>query len=97
MLTHMVCFKYKDTALEADRHEHRVRLRGLEKLDGVIGLTVGADVVRSTRSYDTGLIVTFPDRAALDAYQVDTNHVGVAQFGLSLCDRIVAVDFETAP
>jgi hypothetical protein len=96
MLTHVVCFKYKDTAVESDRDEHRARLRGLENLDGVLDVMMGADVVRSARSYDTGLIVTFRDRAALDAYQVDTTHVGVAQFGLSLCDHIVTVDFDTA-
>ena len=95
MLTHVVCFKYRASASESDRQEHRLRLRGLEGLDGVLDLTVGADVVRSSRSYDTGLVVKFRDRAALDAYQVDTKHVGVAQFGLSLCDHIAAVDFET--
>ena len=54
---------------------------------------MGADVVRSPRSYDTGLAITFPDRAALDAYQKDPQHVPVAQHGVSLCDSIVAVDF----
>jgi hypothetical protein len=51
-------------------------------------------VVRSPRSYDTGLSVTFPDRAALDAYQKNDRHVPVAQFGVALSDHIVAVDFE---
>ena len=51
-------------------------------------------MVRSARSFDTGLIVTFNDRAGLDGYTVDPRHVPVAQFGASLCDQIVAVDFE---
>jgi hypothetical protein len=38
--------------------------------------------------------VAFTDRAALDAYQKDPRHVPVAQFGVSLCDHIVAVDFD---
>jgi len=59
----------------------------------VVDLQVGDDVVRSPRSYDTGLVVTFRDRAALDAYQKDPQHVPVAQHGVSLCDSIVAVDF----
>ena len=50
--------------------------------------------MRSPRSYDTGLLITFPDRAALDAYQKNDRHVPVAQFGVSLSDHIVAVDFE---
>ena len=95
MLTHIVCFKYKAETPESDRQEHRTRLRGLRDLgiDGIHNLTVGEDIVRSPRSYDTGLIVIFRDRAALDAYQQNPNHVPVAQFGVSLCDSIVAVDF----
>ena len=68
--------------------------RALKSLDGVVDLKVGEDVVHSPRSYDTGLAITFPDRAALDAYQKNERHVPVAQFGVSLCDHIVAVDFE---
>ena len=94
MLTHIVCFKYKAETPEEQRVEHRTRLAGLATLSGVIDLKVGADVVRSPRSYDTGLIVVFPDRAALDAYARDPQHVPVAQWGASLCEHVVAVDFE---
>ena len=94
MLTHLVCFKYKPDVSQETRVEHRSRLQGLAGLPGVASLAVGADVVGSPRSYDTGLVVTFPDRAALDAYQRDSGHVPVAQFGVSLCEHIVAVDFE---
>ena len=94
MLTHIVCFKYKADTAEATRIDHRTRLAGLKGIDGIVNLTVGGDVVRSPRSYDTGLIVTFRDRAALDAYQKNPTHVPVAQFGVSLCESIVAVDFE---
>jgi hypothetical protein len=94
MLTHMVCFKYKDGTPENARTDHRARLAALKDIDGVIDLRVGGDVVGSSRSYDTGLIVTFADRTALDAYQKNPTHVPVAQFGVSLCDSIVAVDFE---
>lgn len=94
MLTHIVCFKYKAETTEDQRNEHRSRLAGLAGLTGVVDLKVGADVVRSARSYDTGLIVVFPDRAGLDAYAKDPQHVPVAQWGASLCDHVVAVDFE---
>ena len=94
MLLHLVSFKYKAEADAAARAQHRQRLAGLKDLDGVIDLKVGEDVVRSPRSFDTGLAITFPDRAALDAYQTNERHVPVAQFGVSLCEQIVAVDFE---
>jgi hypothetical protein len=94
MLVHLVSFKYRTDTDAAQRTSHRQRLRALKDLDGVIDLKVGEDVVRSPRSFDTGLMITFPDRAALDAYQRDPRHVPVAQFGVSLSEQIVAVDFE---
>jgi stress responsive alpha/beta barrel protein len=94
MLLHLVCFKYKAEVDAATRAQHRRRLGALKDLDGVVDLKVGEDLVRSPRSYDTGLAITFPDRAALDAYQKNERHVPVAQFGVSLSDHIVAVDFD---
>jgi hypothetical protein len=94
MLLHLVCFKYKATVDAATRAQHRQRLAALMDLDGVIDLKVGEDVVQSSRSYDTGLAITFPDRAALDAYQKNPRHVPVAQHGAGLSEHIVAVDFE---
>jgi Stress responsive A/B Barrel Domain len=94
MLLHLVSFKYKDDVDGATRAQHRQRLAGLKGLDGVIDLKVGEDVVRSPRSYDTGLSITFPDRAALEAYQTNDRHVAVVQFASALCAHVVAVDFE---
>ena len=94
MLLHLVCFKYKSDVDAAARAQHRQRLEALKSLDGVIDLKVAEDVVRSPRSYDTGLSITFPDRAALDAYQKNDRHIPVAQMSVSLSEHIVAVDFE---
>jgi hypothetical protein len=93
-LLHVVCFKYKADAGAEAQHDHRARLAALKDIDGVTSLKVGADLVHSARSYDTGLVITFTGRAALDAYQKHPRHVPVAQFGVSLCEHIVAVDFE---
>jgi len=94
MLVHLVSFKYKADADQAARTQHRQRLAALHTLDGVIDLKVGEDVVRSPRSYDTGLSVTFVNRAALDAYQTNERHVQVVQAAAPLCEHVVAVDFE---
>jgi hypothetical protein len=94
MLLHLVVFKYKSDVAPSTKSEHRARLAALRGLDGVIDLKVGEDVVGSPRSYDTGLSITFPDRASLDAYQKNERHVPVAQFGVSICEHIVAVDFD---
>lgn len=93
MLIHIVSFKYKADVNDAARRDHRAKLKGLAGLPGVIELKVGEDIVRSPRSYDTGLLVKFPDRAALDAYATNPQHVVVAQLGGSLAEHIVAADF----
>jgi hypothetical protein len=94
MLIHLVSFKYKPGTSEQARADHRRQLAGLAGIDGVVDLKVGEDVVRSARSYDTGLMVLFRDRAALDAYQRHSQHVPVAQLGAGLSEQVVAVDFE---
>lgn len=94
MILHLVCFKYKASIDAQARGAHRTQLGTLKTLDGVIDLKVGEDIVRSPRSYDTGLSVTFRDRAALDAYGKDPRHVPIAQHGASISEHVVAVDFE---
>ena len=79
MFVHMVCFKYKPDVDAAARVAHRARLAALSDIDGVLDLKVGSDVVGSPRSYDTGLVIVFPDRAGLDAYQKHPRHVPVAE------------------
>ena len=93
-MIHIVSFKYKPEVGGATRTEHRVQLRALADIDGIVELKVGEDVVRSARSYDTGLVITFRDRAALEAYAKNPRHVPVAQLGVANCESIVAVDFE---
>ncbi len=95
MLTHIVCFKYRPEVAPEARADHRRKLQGLARLNGVLHLETGADVVGSARSYDTGLVITFAGRGALDRYQSDPLHVPVAQLGAELCSSIVAVDFES--
>ena len=94
MILHLVCFKYKPDVDAAARDHHRAQLRSLKTLDGVIDLKVGEDVVRSPRSYDTGLTITFPNLAALEAYAKNPTHVPIAQHGASISEHVVAVDFE---
>jgi len=94
MLLHLVCFKYKASTDHAARTDHRARLDALKTLDGIIDFKVGEDIVRSSRSYDTGLCITFVDRAALDRYAQDPRHVPIAQFGAGISEHVVACDFE---
>ena len=94
MLIHIVSFKYRDDVDEGAREDHRRKLRSLAGIEGVVELTAGADVVRSARSFDTGLLIRFRDRQALDAYQKNPRHVPIAQLGVTLARQIVSVDFD---
>jgi hypothetical protein len=94
VVVHLVSFKYRNDVDEAARQDHRTRLKALADIDGILDFKVGADFVRSPRSFDTGIVVLFRDRAALDGYATNPRHVPVAQLGRDLSDSIVAVDFD---
>ena len=94
MVVHIVSFKYKAVASVAERADHRAKLKGIADIDGILDFKVGEDIVGSPRSYDTGLLVVFRDRAALDSYATNPRHVPVAALGRDLSESIVAVDFE---
>ncbi|HEX8351934.1 MAG TPA: Dabb family protein [Pyrinomonadaceae bacterium] len=95
MLTHIVVWKYKPEVGEAERREHVELLR---RLPGVIpeiqSFAVGADVLGLPRSYHTGLVAVFRDRAGLDAYTVHPDHIAVADFGRIISEHVASVDFE---
>ncbi len=95
MLTHIVVWKYKSETGETERAEHVQSLRALaEVIPEVQSLTVGRDVLHLDRSYDTGLVATFRDRAGLDAYTAHPTHKEVAAMGRELSRHIASVDFE---
>ena len=95
MLTHIVVWKYKPEVTEEQRREHVERLR---RLDGLIpeiqSFAVGADVLGLPRSYHTGLVAVFQDRAGLDAYDAHPEHQAVAQLGRTVSEHVASVDFE---
>ncbi len=95
MLTHIVIWKYKPEVDETRRREHVERLRGLAGIvQGIQSFAVGSDVLRLPRSYHTGLVATFRDRAALEAYDAHPEHQTVVQLGRSISEHVASVDFE---
>ena len=95
MLTHIVVWKYKPEVSEEQRREHVARLRALEgRIPEIQSFAVGADVLGLPRSYHTGLVVTFRDRAGLAAYDAHPEHQAVAQLGRTVSEHVASVDFE---
>ena len=94
MLTHVVIWKYKADVDQETRDEHVNLLRNLAGIiSEVKSLEVGFDTIGLPRSYDTGLVAVFADRAGLDAYTVHPEHVKVANFGRSISEHVASVDF----
>ncbi len=94
MLTHIVCWKYKETTDDAAREDHRTRLLALrDVIPEIIDISVGADILHLERSFDSGLVATFADEAGLEAYTVHPEHQKVAALGKEIAERVVSVDF----
>jgi hypothetical protein len=95
MLKHVVLFKFKAETTAADIDKLATRLGALpEIISEIREFVFGRDVVRSERSYDFGLVSSFDDRAALDAYAIHPDHQLVVVHVKQICSSVVAIDFE---
>lgn len=95
MLTHIVCWKYKAETTEEEIETHIEKLKHLPNvIPDILSFSVGRDCLHLERSFDTGLVATYPDRVALDAYTVHPDHAAAAALGKRIAARVVSVDFE---
>jgi len=96
MITHIVIWRYRAGVEQKLREEHMAMLRKLETIIPEIKtLSVGFDVLQLPRSYDTGLVATFQDRAGLETYTVHPEHIKVADLGRNISEHVGSVDFES--
>ncbi|MGD9629486.1 MAG: Dabb family protein [Pyrinomonadaceae bacterium] len=94
MLTHIVCWKYKEETTTDERADHINRLRALpDVIPNITSFHVGSDILHLERSFDTGLVAVYPDREALDHYTDHPAHQEVASLGKRIAERVVSVDF----
>lgn len=95
MLKHVVLFKFKPETTEDEIDNLATGLGALpEIIAGIREFVFGRDVVRSERSYDFGLVSSFDDQAALDAYAIHPDHQLVVAHVKKICSSVVAIDFE---
>jgi hypothetical protein len=95
VITHVVCFRLKDRSPEGARKVCQA-LEGLRgKVPVLRFLSVGADLVRSARSYDVALVAKFDSLADLEAYQLHPAHQEVVRFLDTVREGTVAVDYES--
>ena len=94
MIRHIVMFKIKDEyKAEIPRLvENFYGMKG--KIEGMLDLEAGADILGSERSYDLALITLFKDRASFDGYQTHPVHQPVRKRMHEVRSASVACDFE---
>jgi hypothetical protein len=98
MLVHIVCWKYNSETTASQREDHISKLRALPGIiPNIESFEVGADILHLERSFDTGLVAKYADRAALDFYTDHPEHQKVASLGKQIAEKVVSVDFMSAP
>lgn len=95
MIKHVVLFKFKPETTEAEIKQLADAFSDLpDTIEEIREFVFGADVIRSERSYDFGLVSLFDDLAALNRYQVHPAHQAVVVHVKQISSAVVAVDFE---
>lgn len=94
MLTHIVFFKLKERTPEAVKKTREVLLSMEGKIEPLLSIEVGADIVHSQRSYDIALVTKFNSLADLESYNVHPVHKEVIAYMSSVLEAAASVDYE---
>ncbi len=95
MIKHIIFFKFKPEAAEADIVDLQQSLKALpNQIDDIVSFGCGRDVLHTDRSYDLALVSEFADLDALNRYQVHPDHQAVVAKVKRLASSVVAVDYE---
>ena len=96
MIRHIVLFKIKDEYKDEIPQliENFYGMKG--RIEGMLDLEAGQDVLHSERSHDLALTTVFDSRASLDAYQTHPVHLPVKKRMHEVRSASVACDFEIA-
>lgn len=94
MIRHIVLFKIKDE-YKAELPQLVQNFYGMKgRIEGMVDLEAGFDILGSERSYDLALITLFKNHAAFDAYQTHPVHQPVRKRMHEVRESSVACDFE---
>lgn len=99
MIKHIVFWTLKPEAGGRTAHENALEIKAraeslVGRIPDLMHLEVGIDFSRTEFSADVALYSEFPDRDALDAYQVHPAHVEVADFVSEVRLTRTVVDYE---
>lgn len=96
MVRHIVLWKLKETAADADRKQNAIKLKKmLEALGSVVPgaykMEVGLNY--SPGGYDVALVAEFNDHEALEDYTVHPEYLRVAQFIKKIAAERAVADY----
>ena len=96
MVDHIVLFKWN---VDASQEAVQAAVDGLKalryKIPGIVDLSCGLNFSDRNKGYQTGLIVRFQDREALEAYGPHPEHQNVVQNMIApIRSEVLAVDYE---
>ena len=94
MIRHIVLFKIKEEFKSEIPQLVKNFYGMLGKVDGLLQLEAGGDILHSDRSYDLALITVFRDRDAFDGYQTHPAHLPVKKRMHEVRSASVACDYE---
>lgn len=96
MIEHIVLFQWKEDATEAAIEQAMEGLRGLKgQVPNIIDLSCGKNFSDRAGKFTHGLVVRFPDKAALEVYGPHPAHQHVVQnFINPIRADILALDYE---
>jgi hypothetical protein len=98
MITHVVMMKFKSDVTEKSIDKLEALLDGLpDKINEIQSYDFGRDVVHSGRSYDFALVSVFANLDMLQYYQQHSDHQEVIKKLNTMCENIIAVDYENPP
>jgi hypothetical protein len=95
MICHVVVFKLKPEAPQAERQRWLEQMRALpDRIDFIRSFSVGTDHLRSPSAYDVALVAEFDSLDDVRSYADHPAHLPVVEFGRALTESRISVDFE---
>jgi hypothetical protein len=95
MLTHIVFFKLKERTPEVVQKTKEVLLNMEGKIEQLLSIEVGVDVVHSERSYDIALVTKFSSLEDLAIYNAHPVHQLVIAYIATVREASASVDYES--
>lgn len=94
MFRHIVLFKIREEC-KAEIPQLVKNFYGMKgRIEGMVQLEAGADILGSARSFDLALVTDFETREAFDAYPTHPVHMPVKTHMHEVMEKSVSCDFE---